>query len=141
MLTRFTLNPTFPSFWREVDEMLHATQTEARQFTVPPADIVDGEKAVEIKLDMPGVDPAKIDVKLENDQLTVTAERFEEKKVEAKGWVRRERSTGRFSRSFTLPHTLDGTTPEATFRHGVLTITLPKREETLPRSLKVKVEA
>lgn len=141
MLTRFTLNPAFPSFWREMDELLTTPEAQARQFTIPPADIVEAEKQVEIKLDMPGVDPEKIDVKLENDQLTVAAERVEEKKTEEKGWVRRERSSGRFSRSFTLPHTLDGAKLEASYRHGVLTITVPRREETLPRSLKVKVEA
>lgn len=139
MLARFNLNPRFPAFWREFDELLDAAP--APQRTAPAADIIDGEKAVEIKLDMPGVDPEKIDVKLEADQLTITAERVVAQKAEEKGWVRRERSTGAFSRSFTLPTTLDGTKPEATYRHGVLTVTLPKREEVQPRSLKVKVEA
>lgn len=107
----------------------------------PSADIVETPKAVEIRLDLPGMAPENIDVKVEGNLLTVTAERHEEKNAEEKGWVRRERTWGRYTRAFTLPNTLDGTQPEATYKHGVLTLTLPKREEAQPKSLKVKVEA
>ncbi|MFZ5445929.1 MAG: Hsp20/alpha crystallin family protein [Myxococcota bacterium] len=143
-LARFTLNPRFPSLWREFDELfrdVNAVAPNGSNQLVPPADVVETDKAVEIHLDMPGIAPDAIDVKLEGNQLTITAERKEEKLSEQKGWIRRERAVGSFSRSFTLPTTLDGTRPEATYRHGVLTVTLPKREEVQPRSLKVKVEA
>jgi HSP20 family protein len=144
-LTRFTLNPRYPSLWRDFDELFKEAVTaaaEAPEATLTPAaDVVETEKAVEIHLDLPGVVPEQIDVKLEGNQLTITAERKVEKAVEQRGYLRRERPQGAFTRSFTLPTTLDGTKPEASYRHGVLTVTLPKKEEVQPRSLKVKVEA
>ena len=144
-LARFALTPRFPTFWRDVDELFRdlnaAPQPQGEQAFLPAADVRETDKAVEIQLDMPGIAPEQIDVKVEGDQLTITAERKEEKAVEEKGWIRRERSQGKYLRAFTLPDTLDGTRPEATYRQGVLTVTLPKREEVQPRSLKVKVEA
>lgn len=143
-LARFTLNPRFPSLWRDFDEMMRQAseqQSDTQALLVPAADVLETAKAIEIRLDMPGIAPENIDVKLEGNQLTITAERKEEKTVDEKGWVRRERSVGSYTRSFSLPTTLDGSKPEAAYRHGVLTVTLPKREEVQPRSLKVKVEA
>jgi len=141
-LARFAFTPRFPAFWRDVDELFREVpQNGGAQTFMPPADVRETDKAVEIHLDMPGITPEQIDVKLEGDQLTITAERKDEKVVEEKGWVRRERSQGSYSRAFTLPDTLDGSKPEATYRHGVLMVTIPKREVAQPRSLKVKVEA
>jgi HSP20 family protein len=148
MLARFALPPRFPTFWRDVDDLFRDTQpdqpTTLQPTTLlPAADVRETDKAFEIQLDMPGIAPDQIDVKLEGNELTITAERKEEKVIEEKekGYVRRERSAGSYLRSFSLPDTLDGTKPEATYRQGVLTVTLPKREEVQPRSLKVKVEA
>ena len=141
-LARFALTPRFPAFWRDVDELFREVpQNGGTQTFMPAADVRETDKAVEIHLDMPGITPEQIDVKLEADQLTITAERKDEKTVEEKGWIRRERTQGSYSRAFTLPDTLDGTKPEATYRNGVLTVTIPKREVAQPRSLKVKVEA
>ena len=147
-LARFAFTPRFPTFWRDVDELFandFQPNAETKRHLTPPADVLETEKTVEIHLDMPGIAPEQIDVKLEGNTLTITAERKTEKLVEpapANGtWVRRERGLGTFVRSFTLGDTIDGSKPEATYRHGVLTVTLPKREEVQPRSLKVKVEA
>lgn len=151
-LARFAFTPRFPTFWRDVDDLFandFQPNPETQRHLTPPADVLETDKNVEIHLDMPGIAPDQIDVKLEGNTLTITAERKTEKVVEAvekadpaKGtWVRRERSLGTFVRSFTLGETIDGSKPEATYRHGVLTVTLPKREEVQPRSLKVKVEA
>lgn len=135
-------------FFREFDSILHdfglpfdGETGESARALVPAADIIDLEKAVEIRLDMPGVAPDEIDVKLDGDVLTVSGERKSDKKTESKGWIRQERSTGKFTRSFTVPNTIDGAKPEATYKHGVLVVTLPKKEEVLPKSFKVKVEA
>lgn len=143
-LARFTLNPRFPSMWRDFDDFFRGIDRNAQnaeQTFVPTADVVETDKAFEIHLELPGFAPEAIDVKLEGNQLTVSATRNEEKTTENKGWLRRERTLGSMSRSFTLPPTLDGTKPEASYKHGVLTVTLPKKEEVQPRSLKVKVEA
>lgn len=140
-LARFTFNPRFPLF-RDFDDFFRGEPAQnGPQMLVPAADVVETDKAIEIHLEMPGFSPEAIDVKLEGTTLTVSAERKEEKSTENKGWLRRERTVGSMSRSFTLPTTLDGTKPEASYKHGVLTVTLPKKEEVQPRSLKVKVEA
>jgi HSP20 family protein len=134
----------FPTLFREFDELfrgLPATTPEELRAFIPAADVLEHPKHLEIRLDLPGVNPEQIEVKLEGDLLTIAAERTEEKAVEGSGWVRQERSQGRFVRTFNLPSSIDGAKPEATYKHGVLTVRLPKREETLPRSLKVKVEA
>ena len=136
-----------PTFFRDFDELFRdvAAPTPegptAPRALIPAADVVETPKAIEIRVDLPGVTPEEIDVKLEGDQLTITAERKQTETTEGKGWLRQERSWGRYTRSFTLPNTLSGTQPEATYKHGVLTLSVPKREEVQPRSLKVKVEA
>ncbi len=136
-LARFAFTPRFPSFWRDVDELFEA---QAPRTLTPAADVLETDKTVELHLDMPGIAPDAIDVKLEGNQLTISAERKPEK-ADDKGWIRRERSRGTFSRTFTLNESLEGTTPEATYKAGVLVVTLPKREAAQPRSFKVKVEA
>jgi HSP20 family protein len=141
-MTLTTIN-RFPPFFREFEQLFRdvpATR-EVTPRAIPAADVVENDKAVEIHLDMPGVNPEQIDVKLEGDQLTITAERVNAKTDEKAGWIRQERTWGTFSRSFSLPDTLDGTKPAASYKHGVLTVTLPKKEEVQPRTLKVKVEA
>jgi HSP20 family protein len=142
MLARFALNPRFPLF-RDFDDFFREL-TPAQNGVptlVPAADVLETEKAIEIHLEMPGFAPEAIDVKLEGKTLTISAERKDEKTTDGKGWLRRERSFGSMSRAFTLPETVDGSKPEASYKHGVLVVTLPKREEVQPRSLKVKVEA
>ena len=131
-LARFAFTPRVPLFWREVDELFGAEP--GAQLLTPPADVLETDKELELHLDMPGIAPEGIDVKLEGNQLTISAERSDDDK----NWLRRERGRGTFRRTFTLNDTLDGTQPEATYRHGVLVVKLPKKE---PRSFKVKVEA
>lgn len=142
MLARFSLNPRFPLF-RDFDEFFREMTPTQNAALVPAADVIETDKAIEIHLDVPGFTPEQIDVKLEANTLTISAEKKDEKTTEDKerGFIRRERSVGSMKRSFTLPTTLDGTKPEASYKHGVLVVTLPKREEVQPRSLKVKVEA
>lgn len=143
---RFALSPRFPSFWRDVDELFrdfNAMQPQADGATtfVPTADVIETDKSFELHLELPGFGPEQIDVKLEGNELTVTADRKDEKLDEGKTWVRRERTRGHFARSFSLPESVAGTTPQAAYKHGVLVVTLPKKEEVQPKTLKVKVEA
>lgn len=145
-LTRFS--PRFPGLFREFDEFFKDfapavyADVAARDASLSPAaDVIEHERSIEIRMDLPGVDPEKIDVKLDGNMLTISAERKNERKEDDKGWIRQERTWGTYTRSFSLPSTLDGTKPDATYRHGVLAVTLPKKEEVLPKVLKVKVEA
>lgn len=142
-LTRFSPFSTF-SFFRDVDSLLrdaHAQGDTLPQVSFTPAtDIRETKEALTLTLDLPGFAPDGIDVKVEGDTLTITAERREEKAVGEGEWVRRERRVGTYARSFVLPETVDGTTPSAKYAHGVLTIALPKKEEAKPRSVQVKIE-
>jgi HSP20 family protein len=141
MLTR--MNTRIPAFWRDIDELFRDLAPVAAPAgdLVPATDVRETEKAIELKVDLPGVTPDAIEVKLERNVLTLSAERKAESRDEKDGWVRQERSWGRFARSFVLPETVEGTTPEAAYKHGVLTVTLPKKELAQPKSFKVKVEA
>jgi len=106
----------------------------------PPADVVETQAAIEVTVDLPGHDPKSVDVKLENGVLTIQSERKQERRGEQDGVLRAERSFGQFVRSFELPDTVDAEKVAAKFEHGVLTVTLPKREETKPRTISVKVQ-
>ena len=127
----------FSPLFRELREL----EQQQDESIVPAADVTETAKALELKLDLPGVAPEDIDVKLENDTLTISATRKAEKTEEGKDatWLRRERTVGVMSRSFTLPPTVDGSKPEAAYKHGVLTITLPKTEEAKPKHIDVSI--
>ncbi len=138
---------TFPTLWREFDNLFRdfgvpvRAQTEGPRRFLPPADIRETEKAVELHVDMPGVDPNAIEIKLDGNLLTISASREALRDEKEGEWVRQERAWGLFGRTFTVPETIDGSKPDATYKHGVLTVVLPKKEAVLPKTFKVKVEA
>jgi len=105
---------------------------------LPPTDVIETENAIQLKMDLPGLSLEDIEVQLEGDTLTIRAERKVEK-VAGKP-LRNERFYGSYTRSFVLPETIDGSKPEAQYAHGVLTVTLPKREEAKPKLIKVEVK-
>ena len=104
---------------------------------VPPVDIEEYADRFVIYADVPGIDPASIDVTLEKGVLTLTGAR--EQRVEQKGVESRraERASGRFHRRFTLPDTVDSDAVSASGKHGVLEITIPKRPQVQPRRIAV----
>ena len=104
----------------------------------PPVDILETENELLLKMDVPEVTQKEVDIRLENDTLTIKGERkFEQ--PQGKGYHRIERSYGSFARSFTLPNTVDTEKVRAEFRNGVLTVTLPKKEVAKPRTIKVEI--
>ena len=102
-----------------------------------PADVVETADAIVVRLDLPGHKSDDIQLKVENDVLTVEAER---KLTERNGetFHRSERVFGKSERSFALPAGVDTSRTEASYVDGVLEITLPKREEAKPRTIQVK---
>jgi len=106
----------------------------------PAVDIVETEDALVLKADLPDVKLEDIDVRVENETLTIKGERKFEKEEKIKGYHRIERSYGAFMRSFTVPASLEADKVSAEYKNGVLTVTLPKREEAKPRQVKVQVK-
>ena len=142
--------PAFDDLFREADTLMRgaffndlafpSNWATAASFS-PAADIVETDDELQLKLDLPGHDAKNLQVSLEGDTLTVRSERKQETKEERKGVLRAERSYGMFSRSFVLPKTVDAQRGEAKYEHGVLTVTLPKREDAKPKTITIKVES
>jgi HSP20 family protein len=107
----------------------------------PAVDIYETPNELVVKADLPDVNEKNIDVRVENNLLTIRGERKFEKSVSEENFLRVERTYGAFSRSFSLPNTLNAEAIGAEYKNGVLTVTLPKREESKPRQVKVTVNA
>ncbi|OFW25956.1 MAG: molecular chaperone [Acidobacteria bacterium RIFCSPLOWO2_02_FULL_59_13] len=105
----------------------------------PPVDVYETNESIVIKADLPEVAPNDVDIAVQGNTLTVRGERKRESEIHEKDYHRVERSYGTFARSFTLPATIDADKIEANFSQGVLKINLPKREESKPKQVKVKV--
>lgn len=105
----------------------------------PLVDIYEREGNIELKAELPGVEPKDVDVRVENNILTLRGERRIDKEVKRESYHRVERAYGSFSRSFTLPSMVDTEKIKAEFKDGVLHLTLPKKEEAKPRQISIKV--
>ncbi len=106
---------------------------------VPPVDIYEDEHSIQLKLEVPGIDEKNLDIKVENNVLTVTGERKFEKEEKEENFHRVERRYGSFSRSFTLPNTVETENIQADYENGVLKIRLAKRAEAKPKQIKVNI--
>ena len=105
----------------------------------PPVDVYEDEHNVTLKIEVPGIDEKDIDIRVENNLLTVHGERKIEKEEREENYRRVERQYGSFTRTFTLPNTVDTENVQATYDKGVLKITLPKKAEAKPKQIKVNV--
>jgi HSP20 family protein len=105
----------------------------------PAVDIYEQDGNIVMKAELPGVDPKDVDIRLENNTLTLRGERKLDKEVKQDSYHRVERSYGAFSRSFTLPNVVDQGSIKADYRDGVLKLVLPKREEAKPRQIQINV--
>jgi len=105
----------------------------------PAVDISETENELVVKADLPDVNEKDIDVRVENNMLTIRGERKFEEKTEKENYLRVERTYGTFSRSFRLPNTVNNEAILAGYKNGVLTVTLPKRAESKPKQVKVNV--
>ena len=138
-------NPIGSLAGMEVDRlnrMFSDFQTEAfTQAWVPAVDIYESENhEVVIKAELPDVKKEDIGVTVENNVLTLTGERKQEESVKREQFQRVERRFGSFSRSFTLPASVDAGQIAASYKDGVLTVRLPRREEAKPKQITVNVD-
>jgi HSP20 family protein len=105
----------------------------------PRVDIYEDANNLVLKADLPGVDPEDVEIKVENGVLYLSGERKFEKDVKEENYHRVERSYGAFSRSFSLPSSIDSDKVTAEYKDGQLILTMPKREEAKPKTIKISV--
>jgi len=106
----------------------------------PAVDVFETKEAIELRAELPGLSASDVDISLENDVLTLSGERTMSKAVKDEHYHRVERSYGCFTRSFALPRRVHKDKIKATFKDGVLHVTLPKAEEAKPKQIKIEVE-
>ena len=128
------LNRLFRDSYGEGREEALTTSTFA-----PLVDVYEDEHNITLKIEVPGIDEKDIDVQIENNTLTVHGERKFEKEEKEENYRRVERQYGSFTRSFTLPNTVDAEQVQAHYDKGVLKIQLAKKAEAKPKQIKVKV--
>jgi len=125
---------------RVFNDVLERTGEESSLTAWAPAvDIYETEHELVLKADLPDIDPKDLDIRVENNILTIRGERKFEKNVNEENYLRVERSYGSFTRSFTLANTVNSEAIKAAYENGVLTLSIPKREEAKPKQIKVNV--
>jgi HSP20 family protein len=102
-----------------------------------PLDISENENEFVVKASMPGVKPEDVQITVHGDTLTIQGETRAEEEKKGQRWHLRERRFGQFQRSLSLATPVDSDKAQATFEHGVLTLTLPKSEQAKPRQIKI----
>jgi HSP20 family protein len=106
---------------------------------VPAVDVYEDQHGIQLNLEVPGIDEKDLNINVENSVLTVSGERKFEKEQKEENFHRIERRYGTFTRSFTLPNTVDTEKITADYDSGVLSIHLVKREEAKPKQIKVNI--
>lgn len=143
-LTRRSPNRTLRSLQREVDGLFdrffdRSDRSEGTSAVwAPQTDLVETDDAFQLRLDVPGMTKDDIEINLQNRTLTVSGERKSEKKEEGEEYVRVERAFGNFHRTFTLPDAVDEENIKATYEDGVLSIHVPKTEESTRRQIEIQ---
>ena len=141
MITTGQLMPTLNrvlSFDREIDRLMNLN---GQRFFVPSLDVVERADAYLISAELPGVDPSTVDISFENNTLTLRGTKQPSLRREENEELRvytAERLSGEFERGVRLPEYVEGDKIEATYQHGVLTISVPKAVAARPRKIDVK---
>lgn len=129
---------------RVFEGTLSHTRNEEELFTgtwAPPVDIYETKDKITLKAELPGFEEKQINLRFEDGVLTIEGERKFEKESGDENYHRVERSYGKFVRSFAIPAGIEGDKIAATFNNGVLTVDLPKREETKPKQIRIEAAA
>jgi HSP20 family protein len=145
VLTRFYPYRELNTLQDRVNRLFHESFSGGRDESLatssfaPAVDVYEDEHNVTLKIEVPGIDEKDIDVRVENNTLTVHGERKFEKEEKEENYRRIERQYGSFSRTFTLPNTVDTESVSADYEKGVLEIKLAKKAEAKPKQIKVNV--
>jgi HSP20 family protein len=133
------VNRIFEDFWKRFDQPLGALGRW--ESGGPRTDIAETDSALEVSVELPGLDRKEVDVSLTDSAHTIKGEKKSEREESKKGYHLSERSYGSFYRSIPLPSGVDTDKASAEFKNGVLTVTLPKTQEALSRVKKIEVKA
>jgi HSP20 family protein len=145
VLTRFYPYRELNTLQDRVNRLFHESFSGGRDESLatssfaPAVDVYEDEHNVTLKIEVPGINEKDIDVRVENNTLTVQGERKFEKEEKEENYRRVERQYGSFSRTFTLPNTVDTESVSADYEKGVLKIKLAKKAEAKPKQIKVNV--
>jgi len=145
VLTRWDPFREFTTLQDRMNRLFHDSFGEGREEALttttfaPAVDVYEDEHNVTLKIEVPGIEEKDIDVRIENHTLTVHGERKFEKEEKEENYRRVERQYGSFTRSFTLPNTVDTEGVTANYDKGVLKIKLAKKAEAKPKQIKVSV--
>ncbi len=123
---------------RLFDDRLMQRGSESVGWT-PNVDIFEDEEGVSLRFDLAGVEPKDVDIRFENGVLTLRGERKLDREDQRDNYHRVEVEYGTFTRSFSLPATIDAEKIKAESKNGILTVHLPKKPEAKPRAIQVKV--
>jgi HSP20 family protein len=143
-LTRRPPTRTLRNLQREVDSLFDrffdrsGDSQGSSAVWAPQTDLVETDENFQLRLDVPGMSKEDIDISLQNGTLTVSGERTSERTDEGEDYVRVERAFGTFHRTFTLPDAVDADSIEATYEDGVLSIHVPKTEESTRRQIEIQ---
>ena len=144
MLVRWAARPAQPmNSWREINRVIDETFGLGQgdgwfdRAWAPAVDVTEDQKAYLIALELPGVKPDDVKIHLDGNRLIVSGEKKQEAEERTDRLHRFERRFGIFSRTFTLPETVNTEAIEARAQNGVLTLTLPKSEKAQPRTIPV----
>jgi HSP20 family protein len=129
-----------PAFRNDSPEMERGERMALSSWT-PHVDIFEDKEGILLKVELPEVDAKDVEILCEGNTLTLRGERKLEKSEQKESYTRIERAYGAFSRSFTLPSTIDLEHITAETKDGVLRVNLPKRAETKPRTIKVQAQS
>ncbi len=127
-------------FRRSMFEAEPTWRQEMMSGAAPAVDIAESDKAFELTAELPGMDEKSIEIKLVNGGLTIKGEKMQEKEEKKKNYYLHERHFGSFERYFRLPEGIDAERIEATFKKGVLAVTLPKTVEAQKAERKIEVK-
>ena len=145
VLTRWDPFREFTTLQDRMNRLFRDSYGDAREEALttttfaPPVDVYEDEHSVTLKIEVPGIEEKDIDVRVENNTLTVHGERRFEKEEKEENFRRVERQYGSFTRSFTLPNTVDSENIDAQYDKGVLKIRLAKKAEAKPKQIKINV--
>jgi HSP20 family protein len=137
----FDGSPWRSQFRRSLFDFEPFRRTAAVFGAVPAVDVVETDRAYEIKAELPGMDEKSVEVKVANGVLSIRGEKQDEKEEKQKDYYLRERSFGSFERAFQIPEGVDADKIEANFKKGVLTVILPKSVEAQKSEKKIAVKA